>query len=354
MQVEETSPPGKLRIGTLELEGPLVLAPLAGYTIPPFRLLCRRLGASLVFTEMISATGLVYGNRGTCSLLERAEGEDPVGAQLFGSKPEDLARAGRRIQEARFQVVDVNMGCPVPKVTRAGAGAALLKDPGRALEIVRALAESVELPVTVKLRSGWDADHIVAPDLAPRLVEAGAKALAVHGRTREQGYAGKADWGVIRACREALGGEVPLLGSGDLWTPSRCLEVLSRGDCDGLLLARGALSDPWLFRRTADLLAGRPPRPASREERYRGAGEILSWLVERKGPRRGTQAFRSFFCLLVKGLPGASKFRQAVFEAREPEEVDRILREAFLEVSPPGLPPGGSGGPPGDPPPGSP
>ncbi len=329
MNVGESLPPGKLRLGRLLLETPLVLAPLAGYTIPPFRLLCRRLGASLAFTEMISAAGLLHGNRGTRTLLEKAPGEEPAGAQLFGADPDLMARAARIVQEAGFQVVDLNMGCPVPKVTRTGAGAALLKDPGRAREITAAVAGAVEIPVTVKLRAGWDADHLAAPDLAPLLVQAGAAAVTLHGRTREQGYAGRADWAVIRATREALQGRAPLFGSGDLFESRRCAEVLERGDCDGLQLARGALSRPWLFRETLALLAGKEPVPPAPEEIAEAARGILNWLIERKGELRGVQAFRSFFCFLVKGRPGASRLRQAVFKARAKMEVEEIILEAW-------------------------
>ena len=340
MNVGESLPPGNFRLGRLLLEGPLVLAPLAGYTIPPFRRLCRRLGASLTFTEMISASGLLHGNQATRALLEKLPGEDPVGAQLFGADPDLLARAARIVQEAGFHVVDINMGCPVPKVTRTGAGAALLKDPGRAREITAAVAGAVDLPVTVKLRAGWDEDRLVAPDLAPLLVEAGAAAVTVHGRTREQGYAGRADWGVVRACRESLQGRAPLFGSGDLFDPCRCVEILQRGDCDGLQLARGALSRPWIFRETLALLAGRDPLPPGPEEIGEAGREILAWLTERKGIPGGVQAFRSFFCFLVKGRPGASRLRRAIFSARAPGEAEEIIREAF----PPPLP--GRPGPP--------
>ncbi len=329
------SPPqGKLRLGKLLLESPLVLAPMAGYTIPPFRLLCRKLGASLTFTEMVSAAGLLFENPATCSLLERIPGEGPVGAQLFGADPEKLAQAARIVQEAGFDLVDINMGCPVPKVTRTGAGAALLKDTERAREIVAAVAEALEIPVTVKMRAGWDPEHIVAPRLAPLLVRAGASGITLHGRTRDQGYSGEADWDVVRACRESLGGEVPLFGSGDLFRAERCREILARGDCQGLHLARGALSRPWLFREVSDLLAGRAPRPPAPEEILEAARAILAWLTARKGTPGGVQAFRGFFCLLVKGRPGASRLRKAVFSARTPGEVEEILREAFGEGSP--------------------
>jgi len=316
-----------LRLGGLELDPPLVLAPLAGYTVPPFRALCFRLGASLAFTEMVSAAGLIKSGRRSFPLLERDPGEGPLGVQLFGSDPELVAGAAALMAPLGFQVVDLNFACPVPKVTGAGAGAALMRDPARALALVAAVKEATPLPVTVKLRLGWERES-VGP-LLPRLAEAGAAALTLHGRTREQGYRGRADWEAITRCHRVLGGRVPLLGSGDLFTPRRCLQVLAEARCDGIQLARGALNNPWLFRQVGRLLAGVDPGGVEPGEKRRAAGEILDWLVARKGEKGGVQAFRGFFSRLVKGQAGARELRRRIYRVEDLAGAGVVMDRAF-------------------------
>lgn len=329
----ESAPPpyaGRLTLGGLTLSSPLVLAPLAGYTIPPLRALCRALGASLAFTEMVSAAGLVRASRQTRPLLERAPGEEPAGVQLFGARSDELAEAARIGAREGYQVVDLNLGCPVPKVCRTGAGAALLQDPPRAVALCAAVAAAVPLPVTVKLRLGWsEAERGVAERMIPGLVDAGVAAVTVHGRTRQQGYGGRADWEAIGRCRARARGAIPVFGSGDLFTAARAAEVLEQGLCDGVQVARGALADPWIFREASDLLHGRPARPAAPSELLACCRGLLAWLAARHGSDGGVRAFRSFFCRLVKGRSGAGRFREAVYRCGGLEALEALLVQAF-------------------------
>ncbi len=236
----------KLRIGNVTLENNLILAPMAGVTDLPFRLLCREQGAGLLCMEMVSAKAILYKNKNTEELLAIDPGENPVSLQLFGSDPHIMSEIAKQIEDRPFDILDINMGCPVPKIVNNGDGSALMKNPRLAGEIIEKTARAIKKPVTVKIRKGFDENSVNAVELAHIAQESGAAAIAVHGRTRAQFYAGKADWDIIRQVKEAV--SIPVIGNGDIRTAEDVIAMQSRTGCDGFMIARGAEGNPWIFR----------------------------------------------------------------------------------------------------------
>ena len=243
-----------MQIGNIRLGAPVALAPMAGITDMPFRVICKELGCGLVVSEMVSAKGLLYKNVKTFDMLRIAPEERPAAIQLFGSVPQELARAAKIVEADGADIVDFNMGCPVPKIVNNGEGSALMKNPQLAYEILARMADAVKIPVTVKIRAGWDADHINAPEIAQLAEKAGVAAIAVHGRTREQFYNGKADWGVIKAVKDAV--KIPVFGNGDILSAEDGLRMFKETGCDGLMIGRGADGNPWIFKEIISALNG--------------------------------------------------------------------------------------------------
>lgn len=328
-------------IGAFLRGNPLVLAPMAGVTDMPFRLLCKEYGAGLVYSEMVSDQALLHGNRHTLPLLRFNPRERPIAFQLFGSAPESMAEAARILCRHEPDLIDLNFGCPVPKVTRNGAGAALLRDLPRAAELVRAVVAASDRPVTVKMRSGWDAQHIVAPELAALCAAAGAAAVMVHARTREQFYQGKADWGVIRAVKGAV--TVPVIGNGDVRLPSDARAMLAGTGCDAVAIAQGALGKPWVFAQMRAFLAGEDWSPPDVAQRFAVLRRHLWDAVAFAGRERGVKEMRKHLAWYLRGLPGAAHFRAELVTLTEPEEVQKSLDayEAYLA----GRDPAGGGSP---------
>ena len=308
----------RLKIGNVELENRYIVTDL------PFRLLCREQGAGLLCMEMISAKAIYYNNRNTESLLEIHPDERPVSLQLFGSDPKIMSEMAKRIEERPFAILDVNMGCPVPKVVKNGEGSALMKEPKLVYEIVNALVKAIEKPVTVKIRKGFDDEHVNAVEIAKIIEEAGASAVAVHGRTREQYYSGKADWDIIRQVKEAT--SIPVIGNGDVTSPQKAEELVRQTGCDGIMIARGAEGNPWIF---SEMIAYEetgvvPPRPdkdAVREMMLRHARLQLQY----KGEYCGIREMRKHVAWYTKGLKGAARLREKVNEVESLEELENLL-----------------------------
>ena len=314
----------RLKIGNVELDNRYILGPMAGVTDLPFRLLCREQGAGLLCMEMVSAKAIYYQNKNTESLLEIHPDERPVSLQLFGSDPRIMSEMAKRIEERPFAILDVNMGCPVPKVVKNGEGSALMKDPKLVYEIVRALVKAIEKPVTVKIRKGFDDSQVNAVEIAKVIEEAGAAAVAVHGRTREQYYSGKADWDIIRQVKEAVA--IPVIGNGDVTSPEAADELVRRTGCDGVMIARGAQGNPWIFSElTAWEESGRiPPRP-DKDEIRRMILHHARLQLEYKGGYSGIREMRKHVAWYTKGLKGAARLREKVNLVESYEELEALM-----------------------------
>ena len=313
-----------LKIGNIELENRYILGPMAGVTDLPFRLLCREQGAGLLCMEMVSAKAIYYNNRNTESLLEIHPDEKPVSLQFFGSDPKIMSEMAKRIEERPFAILDINMGCPVPKVVKNGEGSALMKNPKLVYEIVSAIVKAIDKPVTVKIRKGFDDDHVNAVEIAKIIEEAGAAAVAVHGRTREQYYSGKADWDIIRQVKEAV--SIPVIGNGDVTSPQKADELVKQTGCDGIMIARGAQGNPWIFfemihwEETGEL----PPRPDKDEVRKMMLRHARLQL-EYKGEFSGIREMRKHVAWYTKGLKGAARLREKVNAVESLEELENLL-----------------------------
>lgn len=310
------------------LENPVVAAPMAGVSDRPTRLIARTFGCGLAYTEMISAKALSYHNQKTYQLMNMADEQQPISMQIFGSEPEVMAQGARIMQAHGAQIIDVNMGCPVPKVVNNGEGSSLMRNPALAEAIVAAMVHAVDVPVTVKLRKGWDACSVNAVELARRLEAAGASAIAVHGRTREQYYSGKADWEIIARVKAAV--QVPVIGNGDIFTPEDGKVMLEATGCDGIMLGRGALGRPWLYRQTLDYLrtGSYQPEPGL-EERKRIIWRHAQLICTEKGERVAMKELRKHIAWYYKGLPHAARMRDAINTVSTMEELRMLLEMRF-------------------------
>jgi nifR3 family TIM-barrel protein len=315
-----------LTIGNVEIKGNLFLGPMAGVTDLPFRLLCKEKGADLVVTEMVSAKGIQYNNKNTENLLMIAEEERPAAIQLFGSDPDILSETAKRIENRNFDILDINMGCPVPKVVNNGEGSALMKNPGLVKEIVRKVSRAITKPVTVKIRKGFHDNLINAVEVAKLAEENGAAAVTVHARTREQYYSGKADWDIIRQVKEAV--SIPVIGSGDVFTPEDAKRMLQHTNCDAIMIARGARGNPWLFEQIKfyleqGILLPKPTFEELKEMILRHAGLSIDF----KGEYTGIREMRKHVAWYTTGYAGSSKLRNRVNEIESMEDLKRLLEE---------------------------
>lgn len=315
-----------MQIGDIKLAAPLALAPMAGITDLPFRLICRRLGCGMTVSEMVSAKGLLYKNVKTTEMLRIDDGERPTAIQLFGSVPEELAEAARMVEASGADMIDFNMGCPVPKIVNNGEGSALMKQPQLAHDILAAMVKAVKIPVTVKFRAGWDDSNRNAVEIARAVEAAGVSAVAVHGRTRQQFYEGKADWGIIAEVKQAV--KVPVFGNGDIFTVEDGLRMLEETGVDGLMIGRGADGNPWIFRELAAVLRGeeRPAAP-SLQERLAQAAEHLDMLIDYKGEHISVKEMRRHISAYLKGLPHAAEFRGRFHKVDTREQFMELLAE---------------------------
>lgn len=331
-----------LKIGNTELKHGIMLAPMAGATDHAFRTVCKGFGAEYLVSEMVCAKALCYEQRikkslsaspsKTAPLAAIREGELPMAVQIFGSEPSFMAEAAKMIAENSYRgttslftptAIDINMGCPVPKVVSNGEGSALLKNPSLAAEIVSAVVKAVDIPVTVKIRIGWDKNSINAVEMAKRLEAAGATLICVHGRTREQQYAPYADRTQIAAVKKAV--SIPVIGNGDIFTPNDAVKMMNETGCDGIMIGRGALGNPWIFENTVDLFEGRPIREIPQNEVIDVALSHLRLMIEDKGERAGVAESRKHLGWYMKGLRGAAELRNRINTAATLEELTELL-----------------------------
>lgn len=314
----------QLKIGNVLLENSYVLGPMAGVTDLPFRLLCKEQGAGLLCMEMVSAKGIFYNNKNTESLLQIHPEEVPVSLQFFGSDPKIVSEMAKRVEERPFSILDINMGCPVPKVVRNGEGSALMKNPKLVYELVSATVKAIKKPVTVKIRKGFDDEHINAVEIAKIIEEAGAAAVAVHGRTREQYYSGKADWEIIRQVKEAV--SIPVIGNGDVTSGEKAIALRKQTGCDGVMIARGVQGNPWIF---SELLeyerSGKLPERPDVEEIKKTMLRHARLQIEYKGDFTGIREMRKHVAWYTKGLHGAARLRDQINQVESYAELENLL-----------------------------
>lgn len=316
------------KIGDVVLENKVVLAPMAGVCNPPFRKLVKEMGAGLVCAEMVSDKAIVYGNEKTKLKLDILPEEHPVSLQLVGADAESMVRAAEIVmqQENKPDIIDINMGCPATKVHKAGSGAALARDPKVAEKIIESIVKTVNLPVTVKFRKGWDDENINAIEIAKRAEQVGAKAVAIHGRTAKQMYTGHADWDIIRKAKEAV--SITVIGNGDVTTPQLAKEMLEKTGCDAVMIGRGAHGNPWIFNQVAHFLAtGEELAPPTAEERIQVCLRHMDLLVEHKGEYIGVKEMRKHAAWYIKGLHNSAEVRTLLNAQETKENMQNVLLE---------------------------
>ena len=315
-----------MQIGKIKLVNPVILAPMAGVTDLPFRLLAKEMNCGLVYSEMVSDKGLMYKNCHTVEMLKIDERERPVAMQIFGSEPDSMAAAARYVEQAGTDIIDINMGCPTPKIVKNGSGSALMCQPELAYRIMVSVVEAVNVPVTVKIRKGWNNSSVNAVQMAQLAQKAGIAAIAVHGRTREQFYSGEADWDIIRQVKESV--DIPVIGNGDIRTPYDAQRMLQETGCDGLMIGRGAQGNPWIFRQVAQYLAtGEIVPPPTPQERLALMIRHLDMLVDYKGEHLGIREMRKHGAWYTKGLHRSTELRLRFNQAICKEDFIKALDE---------------------------
>lgn len=319
-----------LSIGTLKLENSLILAPMAGITNLAFRLMVKRLGAGLVFSEMVSVEGLIRGHKKTFEYLKTHSKEKPLGVQIFGSKPESMSRATQMAIDAGADLIDINMGCPVKKVTKTGAGASLLSDPDAVARIVTAVRIASSVPVTAKIRAGWSPNEPSAIEISKIIEDCGADAISVHARFATTRYSAPADWSVIRQVKEKR--SIPIIGNGDIFKAVHALKMKTQTGCDGVMIGRGAVGNPWLFKQINDIEQGNAPEEPSIDDRRDFIMEHFKALSNIMGEYKASRAMRGLLIMYSKGLPGSGRFREKISKIRDFNTLVSILDDYFSNL----------------------
>ncbi len=318
-----------MKIGNVELKNNIFLAPMAGVTDMPFRILCKEQECGLVYTEMVSAKGMHYDDDKSNKLTLMHEIEKPGAVQIFGSDPIIMAEVAEKLNASDAAIIDINMGCPAPKITKNGEGSALMKNPQLIAEIIRAVAAASQKPVTVKIRKGWDDSLINAVEIARIAEENGASAVAVHGRTREQYYSGKADWDIIRQVKEAV--SIPVIGNGDVTGPKEARKLLEETKCDAIMVGRGAQGNPWIFKKIVRFLEDGTIVPdPSPEEKIDTIIRHMNMLIDLKGERTGILEMRSHIAWYIKGMRDAAYTKQKIFQMTDKEEIISLLKSFLM------------------------
>ncbi len=318
-----------MKIGNVEIKNNIFLAPMAGVTDMPFRVLCKEQECGLVYTEMVSAKGMHYDDDKSNKLTLMHEIEKPGAVQIFGSDPEIMAEVTEKLNSSDTAIIDINMGCPAPKITKNGEGSALMKNPELVAKIIKAVVAVSQKPVTVKIRKGWDDSRINAVEIARIAEENGASAIAVHGRTREQYYSGKADWDIIRQVKEAV--SIPVIGNGDVTGPKEAQKLLEETRCDAIMVGRGAQGNPWIFKKIFRFLEDGTLIPdPSPEEKIETIIRHMNMLIDLKGERTGILEMRSHIAWYIKGMRDAAYTKQKIFQMTNKEEIISLLRSFLM------------------------
>lgn len=322
-----------IAIGSLKIPGNIFLAPVAGYSDAAFRSICRMCGADFAYTEMVSAEALVRLSEKTQNIMYRASNENIYSVQIFGGVPETMADATKIvIEKTHTELIDINAGCPVPKIIKSGAGSSLTRDPDRLFEITKAVVKAAgSTPVSVKIRSGWDSSQMTWKEAALAALEAGAKAITLHGRTKAQGYEGKANWDILSALVETMNGRIPVFGSGDIFSPEDAKKMLVETKCDGIMIARGAMGNPFIFTQTKALLTTGYYSEIPATERLQTGMKELELLIQEKGESLACREMRKRFCCYSKGITGAATLRKEIVSASTFQEYSEIYQQLIVK-----------------------